>query len=297
MTSRLDFDADGHDWPNRDASRFVEAAGLVWHVQIAGQGPVLLLMHGTGASSHSFRDLMPLLVRQHTVIVPDLPGHGFSHDPPAVALSLPGMARAVSALLDKLDLQPELVLGHSAGAAVLARMAIDGLIAPPRAIIGVNAAMLPFRAMTGPVFSALAKVLAFNPLVPWMFAAQAANGRLIDRMLAETGSTIDKRGTELYRRLTSDSRHVGAALRMMASWDLTMLERDLSQLKTDLHLIVGTKDKTISPEQAFEVKKLVAGTSVKRLQGLGHLAHEERPDLIADYIAGFESVAPLRAEA
>ena len=215
---------------------------------------------------------------------------------PAVALSLPGMASAVSALLDRLDLQPELVLGHSAGAAVLARMALDGLIAP-RAIIGVNAAMLPFRAMTGPVFSALAKVLAFNPLVPWMFAAQAANGRLIDRMLAETGSTIDKRGTELYRRLTSDSRHVGAALRMMASWDLTLLERDLSQLKMDLHLIVGTKDKTISPEQAFEVKKLVAGTSVKRLQGLGHLAHEERPDLIADYIAGFESVASLRAEA
>ena len=295
MNSRLDFDVDGHDWPNRETSRFVEAGGLVWHVQCDGVGPVILLLHGTGASSHSFRDLMPLLARHHTVIVPDLPGHGFSHDPPSDALSLPGMAKAISSLLDKLDLQPTLVLGHSAGAAVLVRMALDGQIAPD-AIIGLNAALLPFRAMTGPVFSALAKMLAFNPFVPWMFATQAANGRLVDRMLAETGSSLDARGTELYRRLTSNSGHVGAALRMMASWDLAALERDLPGLRTPLHLIVGTRDKTISPEQAFEVKKLVHA-SIKRLQGLGHLAHEERPDLVAEYIAGIEDAAELKSNA
>ena len=62
--STLSWDQDGHDWPNRDASRFVEAAGLTWHVQIAGQGPVLLLLHGTGASTHSWRDLLPGLAER-----------------------------------------------------------------------------------------------------------------------------------------------------------------------------------------------------------------------------------------
>ncbi len=38
----------GRDWPNREASRFVTAGGLTWHVQEAGEGPVLLLVHGTG---------------------------------------------------------------------------------------------------------------------------------------------------------------------------------------------------------------------------------------------------------
>ena len=48
------------DWPNREASRFVDAGGLRWHVQQAGSGPVLLLVHGTGASSHLARNVARL---------------------------------------------------------------------------------------------------------------------------------------------------------------------------------------------------------------------------------------------
>jgi magnesium chelatase accessory protein len=61
MVTYLDWAKDGADWPNREASRFVDAAGMRWHVQVMGQGPVLLLLHGTGASTHSWRDVMPLL--------------------------------------------------------------------------------------------------------------------------------------------------------------------------------------------------------------------------------------------
>jgi hypothetical protein len=57
LHDKLDWASDGADWPNRDASRFVDAGGLRWHVQVAGSGPVLLLMHGTAASTHSFAAL------------------------------------------------------------------------------------------------------------------------------------------------------------------------------------------------------------------------------------------------
>ena len=49
----LDWATDGRDWPNHAASRFVEAAGMRWHVQVMGSGPALLLLHGTGAATHS----------------------------------------------------------------------------------------------------------------------------------------------------------------------------------------------------------------------------------------------------
>src|SRR5206468_2126887 len=62
------------DWPNRAASLAVEAGGLRWHVQRAGHGPVLLLLHGTGAATHTWRDLLPLLATDFTVVAPDLPG-------------------------------------------------------------------------------------------------------------------------------------------------------------------------------------------------------------------------------
>ena len=95
---------DGGDWPNREASRFVRAAGLLWHVQVMGQGPVLLLLHGTGAATHSWRAMLPLLARHFTVVAPDLPGHGFTDAPATARLSLPGMTwredeSAIEALL------------------------------------------------------------------------------------------------------------------------------------------------------------------------------------------------------
>ncbi len=62
----LDWGEDGRDWPNREASRFIEADDITWHVQIMGAGPVLLLLHGTGAST-------PFLARPHASASPGFP--------------------------------------------------------------------------------------------------------------------------------------------------------------------------------------------------------------------------------
>ena len=56
-----------------------------------GDGPDLLLLHGSGAATHSWRDLAPLLARDFRVIAPDLPGHGFTETPGGDGLSLPGI--------------------------------------------------------------------------------------------------------------------------------------------------------------------------------------------------------------
>lgn len=48
-------------WPQRDHSRALRVGPIDWHVQVAGRGPVLLLLHGSGASSHSWSDLLPRL--------------------------------------------------------------------------------------------------------------------------------------------------------------------------------------------------------------------------------------------
>ena len=115
MAERLNFETDGRNWPNRAASRFVTAGGLRWHVQVVGEGPVLLLLHGTAAGTHSWRDMMGPLAEHFTVVAPDLPGHAFTSAPPAAKLSLPGMAGAVAELLRVMNLSPVLAAGHSAG--------------------------------------------------------------------------------------------------------------------------------------------------------------------------------------
>ncbi len=287
----LDWRRDGLDWPHRDASSFVEAGGIGWHVQRMGAGPVLLLLHGTGASTHSWRFLAPLLARNFTVVAPDLPGHGFTAMAPKSGMSLPGMARLVAALLAQLPVAPTFVAGHSAGAAILARMAIDGAIAPA-ALVSLNGAFLPFGGMLR-FLSPIARVMAATPLAARLFAALADDPRAVDRLLDGTGSTLDAEGVALYARLIRSPAHVHGALTMMASWNLDELVRDLGRLAVPTLLVAAGNDRTVPPSQAVEVASHVHGARVEKLPGLGHLAHEEAPDRIAALIRSFfESTTP-----
>jgi magnesium chelatase accessory protein len=288
MTDAPVWERDGRDWPNRSASRFVQAAGIRWHIQEMGSGPLLLLVHGTGAATHSWRGLMPLLAQRFTVLAMDLPGHGFTETLPGDGLSLPGMARALTELLRTLDARPEVVVGHSAGAAILIRMCLDGAIAP-RLLVSLNGALLPLLGVPGHLFSPIAKLMVAFPMATRLFAWRAADRRAVAQMLRSTGSSLDAEGVEMYSRLARTSGHTSSALRMMASWDLRRLERELPRLQTPLILVAASNDRTIPASDAVRVHRLVPAARLVPLPHLGHLAHEERPDLVAEII--FEAAA------
>jgi magnesium chelatase accessory protein len=277
------WDRDGRDWPNREASRFIKAAGLRWHVQVAGDGPVILLVHGTGASAHSFRDLIPLLSSRFAVVAPDLPGHGFTDRPPFRELSLAGMSKALSGLLHKLSVRPAVVVGHSAGAAILARMSLDDAIAP-EAIVSLNGALLPLRGLPRHLFAPAARLIARLPLLPHLVARRATDPETIRKLIRDSGSRIDARGIELYRRLASNASHVSAAFGMMANWDLDALAHDLPRLRTKLLVVIGGNDLMVPPQEQRRIRALVPSAEFQVLPRLGHLAHEEQPKEIADLL-------------
>ena len=294
MTSLL-WERDGRDWPHRDASRFVQAGGLRWHVQQMGQGPVVLLLHGTGASTHSWRGLMPLLARQFTVVAMDLPGHAFTATPPSAQLSLPGMARLIAALVEALAIEVELVVGHSAGAAIGAHMLLDGQLAA-RALVSINGAFFPLGGVAGLLFPSVARLMAATPFASRLFARSAADRRAVEKLIQGTGSTLDAQGIDLYGRLVRDSQHAAGALGMMAQWDLRPLGRDLARLATPLALIVGANDRAVPPADAQRVRDLIPATTPSTLDvlvGAGHLVHEERPaEVMKRLLASVRSLAP-----
>ncbi|NKN33062.1 alpha/beta fold hydrolase BchO [Marichromatium bheemlicum] len=289
LAKRLDWRRDGDRWPNRGCSRFVTAGGIRWHVQLLGQGPVLLLLHGTGAATHSWRDLAPLLAEHFTIIAPDLPGHGFTEALPYAQMSLPGMSAALGALLERLGLAPEAVVGHSAGAAIMVRACLDARLAP-RALIAINGALLPWRGVPGQVFSPTARLFAAVPVISRFLSWHALDRKAVEGLMANTGSQLDDTGIELYRRLIGDAGHVRATLSMMANWDLEPLAQALPALEPPLLLIVGEADGTVSPREAERVRARLPGTEIQRLPGLGHLAHEECPEIVAGLIR--ERLAP-----
>jgi len=287
MPAGLDWASDGADWPHRERSRFVEAGGVDWHVQHwpRTDAPVLLLLHGAGASTHSFARLAPLLAMRYEVIAPDLPGHGFSGPAPPRAAGMEGMARGVTALLRTLQRPAALLVGHSAGAAVAVCMVLHAE-ARPRAIAGINAALLPLRGLAGTFFSPAAKLLALNPLVPHFFAWRAADRFVLDRLLASTGSMVDDDSRRFYGRLIAHPGHVAGTLAMMAQWDLPALAAWLPKLTVPLHLLVGERDGTIPPADAARVQRLLPASTRQSWPGLGHLMHEEAPQRVADWLSG-----------
>ncbi len=274
----LDWATDGRDWSNREMSRFVATNGVDWHVQVAGSGPPMLLLHGTGAATHTWRGMLDSLARHYTVIAPDLPGQGFSQARDDRVMSLPGMAMALTELLASLELRPSSVVGHSAGAAVGARMILDRSIRPD-SFIAINPALLPLGGAAGHFFSPIARMCASSPWVARLFSRFASDTPSVRRLIDSTGSELDDVGLRLYQALVANPVHVAGTLTMMANWEVDSLLDELPQLRTNTHLIIGANDRTIRPASAYRVARLVgvSGSHVHMIAGSGHLVHEERP--------------------
>ncbi len=303
MRDRLDWDADGQDWPNRSASRFVDAGGLRWHVQQLGpqdphagtgtertdsgvrHAPSVLLLHGTGSSSHSWRAVAPLLAQRCHVLVPDLPGHAFTSLPsPLSGQSLRGMARSVGALLATLQYTPDLIVGHSAGAAIAAQAVLDGHT-QPAALVSLNGAFVGFGGLAGALFSPLARLMASGQMVARYLARQGNDIAVVRRLLDGTGSVLDAQGVQLYAQLLRSPGHVRAALAMMAHWDLGPLGAALPRLALPIWLVAGGRDLTVPPSQASMVAARLPHATQLTWPQLGHLAHEENPELCVQLLA------------
>ncbi len=292
--SRLDWNRQGLIWPHRETSTFVQTGSARWHVQRMGSGPPLLLLHGTGASVHSWRDLMPLLAATHEVIAIDLPRHAFTTGHDAYAMSLPAMAGEVAALMTHLDVAPAAIIGHSAGAALALQMGLAHDFAGP--IVGLASALRPFPGPFAQIFPAVAKALFINPLVPRIFAGtvdlSGGAGRFLWR---STNSRIDEAGLACYRTLLKHPGHAGGALAMMANWDLPGLRGRMSSVANPVLMVHGGNDPAIPPEWAREAQGWLADARLEVLPTLGHLAHEEAPDKVAALITTFLAAHPQGA--
>jgi magnesium chelatase accessory protein len=246
--------------------------------------PLALLLHGTGASAHSWHALAACMHTRFALLAPDLPGHARTQTPAHQPLDLPAVARALGEWLAVQQRRPALIIGHSAGAAIALRMVLDRQV-DGVPVVSINGALLPPAGWPGELFLPLARRLVQQPRVPRMFARVAAQPLVVRRLLSGTGSRLDEAGIERYAQLLSRPQHAADVLRLMASWDLAPLAADLSRLASPLHLVVGLNDRTVPPEQARRVRASVGHARLSELQRLGHLAHEEDAPAVWEAIA------------
>jgi magnesium chelatase accessory protein len=288
MSNELNWQQHCKTWPHSEQSQFIQAEFQRWHVQ-RWNDPIktdrFLLIHGTGASSHSWAGIAPLLAQRAQVITLDLPGHGFSSPAKPEHCSLPEMARSIKQLLTQMDWQPTHIVGHSAGAAIAVQMALDQLTLPSTRIISINGALLPFGAYGMAFMAPLSKAIAQSTLIPRLFSWQAKSPGMLDFLLGKTGSNPPEQSKQCYRILIANASHAQGALTMMAAWNLTQLAKRLPALITPLHLLACANDLTISPQIANQVNRLIPQAQVHFLPNLGHLGHEESPAVFMPFLS------------
>ena len=264
--------------------RMITADGLDWHVVEMGQGPAIVLVHGTAASVHSWRHVMPVLAQTNYVVAMDLPGHAGTKARSSRDYSLERMGRGVSALVDALKITPSIVAGHSAGAAILVWACAHKLL-QPSSLVSFNGAFYPFGGIAGTLFSPIAKLVAINPLMPRLLTGVASRST-VSKLLRDTGSQLGEESIDQYFDLFKKPDHVAAALGMMAAWDLRGMDDCLARLNAEGLFVAGGQDKSVPPDTANRAAARCKNAKALSIAAYGHLLHEENPLLAADLIRG-----------
>jgi magnesium chelatase accessory protein len=271
------------DWPFRAEARQIRARPHDWCVIDHGTGPTVLLLHGAGASGHSFRHLIPAL-HGWRCIVPDLPGQGFTRPGSRTRFGIEPMAEDLAALLKQEGWQPEVVIGHSAGAPLALQLST---LIPLRAVVGINAALGQFDGAAGFLFPLLARALAATPFVPSVISRLWGTEAKVRSLLENTGSPLDAAGVAQYLTLVRKAAHVDGTLGMMAQWRIDRLMARAPQLKVKTLLLATAGDRVVPPKVSRQAATMLPRADVLELPSLGHLAHEEDAGTVATAITGW----------
>lgn len=249
---------------------------------VAGSGPALLLLHGIGDSSDTWRTLIPQLARDFTVVAPDLLGHGRS-DRPRADYSIAAYACGMRDLISVLDLERVTVVGHSLGGGIAMQFAYQFPERCERLVLvstgGVGPKTHPLLQMV-----AIPGVEAMLPLLrlPGVKPAGAAAMRALRWLDTDLGNDAE----DIMRVFDAlpDSPARSAFLRTLrAAVDrrgqvITMLDRCYLAQGMPTLLIWGARDAIIPVDQARVVHEAMPGSHLEIFDDAGHFPHHQDPE-------------------
>jgi len=272
------------DWPNRQHSSTVSVGGLDWHVQLTGKGPVVLLLHGTGSSTHSWSDLIPLLEADAQVLVPDLPGHAFTLGAKLEDLTLDEIAHSLQLLIEQLGIEtPLIVVGHSAGAPLALRFAV-GSSKPPKLVIALNPSFIPPPAVYTSFFGPLLGPITRSSTLSSLLASLSPSLGMVDKLLDSTNTILPETRRVYYRKLFERSEHVRGSMNFMAAADIHKVLVEANLYRGKLICVLGNQDAWI-PVKPLEkiILDYFPAAEIVKWEG-GHIMHELEPNKVAQLI-------------
>ena len=232
----------------------------------------LLFVHGWRSDARAWDPIVERLARSYRTIAIDLRGFGDSRAAPG-PYRVESFSDDLSALVAALDLDPLVAIGHSMGAAIVQRFAIDR----PDAVEGI--------VLVAPV---PADALLFPPKLDAMFRATIGSDPNTIAWLGKLTVAELAPATVRAMRAAAAQATPAAALESYESWTSLAFGDEAATIETRALVVAPAEDRPMTPALVRErVADPLAGSRFVVLEDAGHFAIVERPERIADEIAEF----------
>jgi pimeloyl-ACP methyl ester carboxylesterase len=258
-------------------STFVEVRGMQVHLRDEGprDDPLpIVLLHGTGASLHTWEGWTEALAREHRVIRFDLPGFGLTGPSPDGIYTVESYVDTVLAVADKLGVQRFVLAGNSLGGYVAWATAV---LHPQRVdrLVLVDAAGYPFRSQSIP----LAFRIARTPILNVLMRDVLPRG-VVASSLRDVYGDPSRVTPELVDRYFDLATRAGNRAALVARFDQTQpgsLAERVREIQVPTLILWGRKDRLIPLEFGERFSRDIHGSRLVVFDRLGHVPHEEDP--------------------
>jgi len=278
-------------WP---ASRWVEIDGLSLHYEVYGLGhPVMLLLHGFGASTFSWREVVEPLGEAGTVVAFDRPGFGLSARP------MPGewsgtnpygdqtYAALTVSLMDELGLAQAVLVGHSAGATVAV---LTALTYPERVsgLVLVAPALGSGREELGGVLNVVGASPHMRRIGPRLIRLLLGRLESLLEMSYYNPAAVTAEVREGYKRPLRAHNWDRALWEIVLAPKVGGLDGRLGELAgLPVLFVTGDSDAVVPAEVTELLAQRTAGAELVVIPECGHLPQEEHPATFAAAVLGF----------
>jgi pimeloyl-ACP methyl ester carboxylesterase len=257
------------------SSHFVAVDGMSVHYRDRGEGPAVLLLHGSNSSLHTWEDWAEQLTRSHRVVTVDLPGHGLTGPDPDGRYATRDTVAFLDAFAEAIDLDRFALVGSSMGG----RIAWAYTVLHPERVAGlvlVSAAGFPADGPPRLVYR-LARLPAVGAVMTrltprWLIAAQLRSAVADPDVLSDTD--IDRYADLLRREGNRDA----VRTRLLTDPDDEDLRGRLGEIAVPTLVLWGERDTWVPVDHADRFAAAIPDAQVILHPELGHLPMEEDPD-------------------
>lgn len=269
---------------NPEIGLSVDAGGIRTNYLRAGEGPVVLLLHGSGpgvSAWANWRLTIPALAQRFTVIAPDIVGFGFTERPEGFHYSMDAWRTHLLAFADALGLDRFSLVGNSFGGGLAISMAVHQPERVDRLVL------MGSTGVSFPITEGLDRVWGYQPSLEEMKALLdifAHDRALVTDELAELryAASIRPGFQESFSAMFPEPRQNGVD-------DLATPEDRIAALPHRTLIVHGRDDKVIPLSNAWRLAELIDDSEVHVFGRSGHWTQIEHADrfnrIVGDFLA------------